>query len=150
MCGTLRHFLFFTVPWYFPQTKTRKVYSFSLDYFCPSLHPLWMKCYPHSSPTWLTLPSQVGSCISSTRLNNHKSQITVTYKLIKFIILIAKLKGIFQRFWSKIPCLQTQLDVVCSFLLKWIDIVMHSKINGKCIWSYFIFYHISLHYASTW
>lgn len=125
--GTFSFLLFMILP---PKTKT----SFPVDHYPPQSLP--KNCYPYFSLTWLTPPSQ--TCISSTRLNNHKYQITVRYKLIKFIILRANSKEYF-RVLIKDTLSSNTVGCCLYVLLKWKDIVMHSKINGKCIWSYFIF-----------
>lgn len=124
------------------KTESRKVFQYII-----TPPPFLAKEMLPTLFTYLANPSFTDMGHASVQLNKHKSQITVRYKLIKFIILILIQRDI-SEFWSKIPCLQTQLGVVCMFCLRGKDITMHSKINGKCIWSYFIFCHVSLHYTS--
>lgn len=124
------------------KTKTRQVFQHII-----TPPPLLTKEMLPTLFTYLANSSFTDLGHASVQLNKHKSQTTVRYKLIKFIILILIQRDI-SEFWSKIPCLQTRLGVVCMFCLSGKDIAMHSKSNGKCNWSYFTFCQVSAHYTS--
>ena len=124
------------------KTETRKVFQYIIT---PPLF-LTKEMLP-TLFTYLANPSFTDLGHASVQLNKHKSQITVRYKLIKFIILTNS-KGYF-RILIKDSLSSNTVGVVCIFCLSGKDITMHSKINGKCIWSYFIFCHVSLHYTSS-